>query len=73
MGYFWDKNQICDTPTWQDHELRKDVLNDLNNAWVQTRPICLEKKRMIAIRPRGLKWGKPLKGLEYIFKLRGSN
>ena len=72
MGYFQDKNQICDTPTRQDHELCEDVLNDLNNAWAQIRPMSLEKEHMIAIRPWGLYRGEPPEALENLFRRRGS-
>ena len=67
-----NKNQICDTSTWRDHELCEDVLNDLNNAWAQARPMSLEKERMIAIRPWGLYWGESPEDLENLFRRRGS-
>ena len=73
VGYFWNKNQICDTPARRDHVLGEDILNDLNNAWAQTCPMRLEKERMISIWPRGLRRGEPLEGLEKFFKRRGSS
>ena len=53
--------------------LGEDILNDLNNAWAQTCPMRLEKERMISIRPRGLRRGEPLEGLENFFRRRGSS
>ena len=73
VGYFWNKNQICDTLARRDHVLGEDILNDLNNDWAQTCPMRLEKERMISIRSRGLRRGEPPEGLENFFRRRGSS
>ena len=42
MGYLWNKDQVHDTLARRDSKLRKNVLNNLNDARAQIGPICLE-------------------------------
>ena len=50
ISYFWNKDQVCDTPARRDSKVLKDVLNNLNYTWAQTGPVCLEEKSVITIR-----------------------
>ena len=54
VGYFWNNGQVRVTPTRRESVMCENVLNDLNDAWAQTRPICLEEESMISIQSRGL-------------------
>ena len=54
MGYLWNKDQVRDALRRRDSKLRKNVLNNLNDAQAQIGPICLEEKSMITIRSWGL-------------------
>ena len=54
MGYLWNKDQVRDASGRRDSKLRKNVLNNLNDAQAQIGPICLEEKSMITIRSWGL-------------------
>ena len=49
MGYFWNKVQVHDTPVYRYSKLLEYVLNNLNNARAQTKPIYLEEESMVAI------------------------
>ena len=54
MGYFRNKGQIRITPTRWESVLCEYILNDLNYAWTQAGPICLEEESMKVIRARCL-------------------
>ena len=54
VGNFRNKDQVCVPPIMRDSEMLKNVLNNLNDAWSQTRPVSLDKERMITIWFKGL-------------------
>ena len=54
VAHFRNKDQVCFPPRWRNREILKNVLNNLNDARAQTRPVRLEKESVVAIWSRSL-------------------